>query len=265
MKRPKGTRKKYSERLTKKERKKIAACIIAGDKQVEVAREFGICVETVREVQREFGVSRWRELTPEIEEEILQLLRENIGLHRAVKMSRVPESAVRAIMREHGITHDAAGRRALTAEKRAQIAAAVRRREDYCVRLAEKFHVSRAVVQKIAHQVWGEGRFNSSVWPPMLSVFPQRHFDPKLAGPPDDAEASFIQVVDFIIKHMGERPKDPDQLAQLLLGVCLNYVPKPVLDAFTNIERENVQRYFAAHIAQALNTMRESENCAWKN
>ena len=81
----------------------------------------------------------------------------------------------------------------------------------------------------------------------------------------DDVEAGFIHLVDFVTKHMGERPKDPAQLAQLLLGVCLHYVPKQTLDAFTTIERENVEKYFSAHIGQALETLHESENCAWKN
>src|SRR5882762_3632773 len=49
MSRPKGTRKKYSERLTTAEKKKIVALTRAGDlKQIEIAREFGIRAETVR-------------------------------------------------------------------------------------------------------------------------------------------------------------------------------------------------------------------------
>lgn len=81
----------------------------------------------------------------------------------------------------------------------------------------------------------------------------------------DNVAASFIHLIDFVTKHMGEVPKDPDQLAQLLLGVCLHYVPRSVLDGFTTIERENVEKYFSVHIAEALTTLRQSDNCAWKN
>jgi hypothetical protein len=86
-----------------------------------------------------------------------------------------------------------------------------------------------------------------------------------IARQADDVEAGFIHLVDFVIKHMGEVPKDPDQLAQLLLGVCLHYVPKCVQSAFTIIERENVEKYFSVHIAEALNTLRQSESCGWEN
>jgi len=266
MSRPTGTRKKYSERLTKKERKKIAARIVAGDKQVEVAREFGIRAETVREVGREFGISRWRELTPAIEKEILELLRKEVGIHRVVKTSRVPESKVRAIMREHGIVHESGGR-ALPPEKRVQIAEAVRRRQDYCVRLAEKFNVSRAAVQKIAHQVWGEGRFNGSAWPPMLAVFPQRNFDPQLAGP--DAAVQLVSRICAVCFGGKLPPPENDTRFIAAMLSCLvpddfaapENIPQESRDTFRDKVRDN----FAAGLTQAVDCIRRQHEARWEN
>jgi hypothetical protein len=252
--RPKGTRRKYSERLTKKERKKIAARIIAGDKQVEVAREFGVCPDTVREVQREFGISRWRELTPEVERECVALLRLGTGVARSAKLARVSEPTTRMLMVKYGIVH-AHGGRVLAPEKAAKIREAVLRRDNYCTRLAEKFHVSPSVVLKIAHEVWGEGRFLSTAWPPMQSAFPQRNFDPQLAGP-DIA----VQLVSRICASCfgGKLPPTDDAVfvAAMMTAFCqtiLQGQPEPVVNSF------------AAGLSQAVNALRESENCAWKN
>jgi hypothetical protein len=100
---------------------------------------------------------------------------------------------------------------------------------------------------------------------PLESYFPLRPPQPMKEAERQDVEANFIGLVDFVIKHMGERPKDPDELAKVLLAIAMHYVPQPVLETFTSIERENVEKYFSVHIGQALDTLRQSDNARWKN
>jgi hypothetical protein len=124
---------------------------------------------------------------------------------------------------------------------------------------------------KLIHQVRQCERFIGNSKIPLDSYFPQKWPESKLGKKAeegsrvDDTEANFIGLVDFITKHLDEAPQEPSEMARLLLNICLHYVPRQVLNSFTNIERQNVERYFSAHIGQALATLRQSENCAWKN
>ena len=193
--RPKGTRKYFDQRLTAKEKRKIVARTRAGEKQVEIARRFGCCVHTIREVQRAAGLQLFRPLTPEVEKEVVELLRRGIGQNRVSKLTRVSERKVRAIMRKHGIHHKVGGL-PLPQEKHARIAAAVLRREDYCIRISEKYNVSKDIVRRIAHEIHGPGRLlGFPVWPPMSSYFPQKHFDVKTAGP-----EQYVQLVQRVLE-----------------------------------------------------------------
>jgi hypothetical protein len=259
MKRPKGTRKKYSERLTAAEKKKIIALTRAGDlKQIEIAAAMKCGADTIRAVQQAAGLKLWRELTREVEKECVELLRQGTGQYRCSKLTRVSEPKIRDLMRRHGIVHTHGGR-VLAPEKAAKIREAVKCRADYCVRLAEKFDVSPAVVRRIAHEVWGKGRFLSSVWPPMLSVFPQRNFD--FAKMEPDGCVAFVESV--IEKSFdGKFPFAPEHdrlfIAALLVGMQrinpdFDGQPQTILD------------HIALELTVAVDCLRRQRAAAWQN
>jgi hypothetical protein len=261
MKRPQGTRKKYCQRLTAAEKKKIIALTRSGDlKQIEIAAAMKCGVDTIRAVQQAAGLKLWRELTPEVEKECVELLRQGTGQYRTSQMTRVSEPKIRQLMRKHGIVHESGGR-ALTAEKRAQIAEAIRRREDYCTQLARKFGVSKKTVGKIAHQILGPGRLLGwPVWPPMSSVFPQTNFDFAKMTEPDQ----FVTFVESVVEKSfdGKFPCPPEHdrlfIAALLVGMQrIN----PDFDGQPKVVLDNI----AMELTVAVDCIRRQRAAAWEN
>jgi hypothetical protein len=154
--RPRGTRKPYS--LTKRDKSRILALTRAGVKQIEIARDLKLSVDTVRDTQRAAGLKLWRELTPDLEREAVALLRLGHGQYRVSRMTRVPQKKIHKLLAKYRIHHPV-GQPCLPAAKHASILERVMNREDFGVGIGKKEGVSRSTVLEIAHKIYGPGRF----------------------------------------------------------------------------------------------------------
>jgi len=260
MKRPAGTRKRYDQRLTAAERKKIIALTRAGDlKQIEIANAFRCGTDTIRRIQQTAGLKLWRELTPAVEREVVALLRLGRGQYRVSRMTKVPQPKVHEVMLKHNIFHPFG--EPSSPAKRARVLAKIRARTNYCVRIAKEEGVSKEYVRKLAHQIWGPGRFlPAPIWPPMSSIFPQTNVDFTKMTEPDQ----FVAVVQCVLEKSfdGKFPFAPEHdrlfIAAMLVGLQrIN----PDFDG----QSQAVLDSFAAGLTQAVSALRQSENSTWKN
>jgi DNA-binding CsgD family transcriptional regulator len=158
--RPRGTRKRYSQRLTKTEKGKILAATGKGIKQIQIAREFGCDVSTIRNVQKAAGLGRYAALTPALEAEVVALLRQGVGFQQVAKRTRLSSTTVKRIMAKYRIYHRV-GDPGLGLAKHARILERVRQREDFGVHIAEKENVSSDTVLRMAHRIYGPHRFRN--------------------------------------------------------------------------------------------------------
>ena len=112
MTRPKGTRRTFIQRLTADERKRIADLYRAGVPQIEIARQLGCEVCTIRRWERrQVGTRhrRRRAVTEKIKKEILVLLEARWGARRIADSIRVARPEVLAIMHAAGIKRKPGG------------------------------------------------------------------------------------------------------------------------------------------------------------
>jgi|SRR5580704_122386 transposase-like protein len=254
-----------TQKLSGEEKKEIVRLHCEGLRNVEICRELKLNRNTVHLALVKAGLRITRR-PPLPEKKVLELLRKGIGSRTIGKMLKVSHRHVLEFARKRGFCKP---KKEVSQATITLAVGAILRREGSASAISKRFGMPYGRTLAMAHALLQCERFLPTWKHPLSSYFPSRPPQPmrKEAEPcrQDNAEAGFIHLVDFITKHMGEVPKDPDELSKLLLAICLHYIPRPVLSAFTSIERENVQRYFAVHIAQALDTLRQSENCAWKN
>jgi hypothetical protein len=187
---PKGTRKSYAARLTPTEKKKICAMTLAGKEQIEIARAFGVRQETIRAAQKAAGLGIYAELTPDLKTKVIALLREGVGFGRVAKMTRLSSTLVREIMDKNHI-HHATGDPGMPQVRRTSIIKRVLARKDFGNHIAEKEGVSNDTVLRIAHRLFGEGRFRNRAQPLTF----QRNGD-------GDLEANAEKFAETVIKKI---------------------------------------------------------------
>jgi hypothetical protein len=199
-------------------KRKILQLIRAGVKQKEVARIIGCSVDTIVKVRKAAGLTLWRPLTPEVEAEVLALLRQGIGQKRTATLTRVPETRVREVMKKNQIVHPEGGVRL----PRESIVAAIFAKEDFCNKIAKRHGVAPTTVQRIAHEVLGPGPLSKkypleSIWPqiqkfvqerPMPTTFRGSAFP--LTGEPAEVLGAqqAVSLVELVIRDKG-LPPDP--------------------------------------------------------
>ena len=240
---------KHRWHLSDGEKKKIARLTRARVPQSTIARNLHIGRDTVSKWQRKMGLPT---VPPVPEKQILKLLRKGYGQHRIHKMLRVSQPKVHAVMVKHGIRN---GHATTPKENEDRFIAAVQRREDYIVRLAEKYQVAMCRAQRLAHQVLATPRFRPGASKPALSSdFPQRHFDVELARPDN-----YIQLVQRVLEKCfdGILPQvDVGAFVAAMMTAfaqtTLHGQPEPILDSF------------AAGLREAVITLRQSQT-SWRN
>jgi hypothetical protein len=258
-----------SKRLTLEERAEVVTLRRAGLHIGEISYKLGVNRNTVGKwiVKAGLPISRRPPIPEKKAKQMLALLRKRVERRKIGRMLGISHRAVREFANANGFAQP---KKEPTKEQILATVSAILAREGSGAAIAKKYGVPYKRTLAMAHNLLQCERFLPTWKRPLESYFPSRPPEPmkKEAEPSPqhgDGEANFIGLVDFITKQMDGAPKDPDELSKLLLGICLHYVPKPVLEAFTIIERENVEKYFSVHISQALATLRQSENCAWKN
>jgi transposase-like protein len=146
--------------LTKNEKKEICRRMTRGGvTQAALAIKYGCHPSAIQRTCEAAGIGRWAKLTPKLEARSVALLRAGKAVYRVAKTTRLQGRVIRELMAKHKIEHRRGGGPKLPAAKRAQIALAVRGREDYIYRLAKKFGVNIRTVRAIARQVAGVEKF----------------------------------------------------------------------------------------------------------
>ncbi len=261
------------------EKSDILAATHAGTKQIEIARKFNCCVDTIRSVQREFGFARWRELTPEVERECVALLRLGHGQYRVAKMTRVPQKKIHELMLKYYIVHPVGGL-PLPAPTRARITERVRERDAYGIRIAEKENVSKEPVLRIAHQIYGPGRFRGGRVPPFTFVInPDGNIEANCRKFVDDVfrgtfstEAQAMELTRIFTKlveryaqlwYDGNIPADRNAFIEELVSA---YLPPNLRGRtpFTPEEWRKQRQFVADHVRTAVDSLAGTES-VWKN
>jgi hypothetical protein len=110
--------------------------------------------------------------------------------------------------------------------------------------------------RKIAHEIRACPEFRRGLAkPPLSSNFPQKHFDPQLAGP-DVA----VQLVSKICASCfgGKLPATDD--AAFVAAMMAAFMPTILFG-----QPQAVLDCFAAGLSQAVGALRESEDSRWEN
>jgi hypothetical protein len=186
--RPRGTRKHFHQRLTAVEKRRILALARKRTKQIEIAQLFGCSVSTIQRVEKAASLKRWREITPEIEREVVRVLRAGNGQYRTAKLCRVSQPEVHKLMLKHKIRNKGGGH-GLPIKKRAAILDRVLQRENFANHIAEKENVSPPTVLEIAHAMFGPHRFSTRGVPFTSAIN---------AG--SDVEANFTKFAENIVR-----------------------------------------------------------------
>lgn len=142
----------------------------------EIAAFLGKSLSCIKFWQRRQGFRAHPKMNPELENQIIALY-ENHSQIWVARETNVSEKQVHAVLLRRGIPLRKGGNQPmLTPQKRQQAVAMIRGRNMYCRGIAAKLGVSRDSVEKLAHAVTGcERFFGGALWPPLQSVFPQRH------------------------------------------------------------------------------------------
>ena len=74
-------------------------------------------------------------------------------------------------------------------ESEARLVEAIKRRDDYAIRLARKHGVGKVKTNRLAHEILETRQFRPGLSKPVLSsTFPQKHYDPKMGKADEFAE-----------------------------------------------------------------------------
>jgi hypothetical protein len=156
--------------LTAEEIEQIRKLTLQGMRQGKIAKLLHLGRDTVGQWQVRMGLPT---VPPIPEEEILKLFKLKWGGYRIAKHLHVPRNQVYAIAHEHGLT---LGWSKTPPENEARFIEALKRGENYRIRLARKYGVAICRAREIAKQVLKTERFRPGLSkPPLSSDFPQRH------------------------------------------------------------------------------------------
>jgi hypothetical protein len=287
--RPRGTRKFFHQRLKRREKKAILARLRSGEKQIEVAREFGTCPETIREIRKAAGLRLFRPLTPALEREIVTLLRQGFGQRSVSKLTKISERKIRRIMREHKIFHRT-GDPGLPQAKHLEILGGVRARRKFANRLAQELRVSSFTVLRTAHAIYGPHRFRNRGKPltsahhpdqnieenclkfllavarkrlhlekntdELLSRYAQRNGGRTML---DQSSTEALYLMDSIVREYfrGTMPQNHVRFAESLAKLCLEKIPREVLDSLDPDERGIIEGNFCVTFIEAAERLRK--------
>jgi len=167
--------KKRRWHVTEKEKNEIRRLTLAGVRQIVIARTLKITAPRVSAAQRAMGLPTCL-VTPEAE--IMRLFRAGVGGYEISRRLHCPANRVWAVMHKNGFQRADKFGIWTPQENIDRFTEALRRREDYVVRLAKKYNVGLCKANRIAHQILGTYRFRpGQAKPPLSSDFPQKHHD----------------------------------------------------------------------------------------
>lgn len=151
-----------------------------GKTREEIGKRLGVKPATVYVWQKRFGIARKERgpivtpITPELEAEVVGLLRKGNGLMSVHKATGISMPRITRIRDKYRI----APRIQKTPKANEQrFIAALKRREGYIRTLAKKYGVAFCRAKRLAHTTLGKGRFcPGATKPPLSSQYPQKWF-----------------------------------------------------------------------------------------
>jgi transposase len=164
---------------TKQKRMMIEQLTRAGKRQAAIARLLGMHRNSIYLAQRELGLSAWQRPSPEVEAQIISLLRSGLGTGKVCRQLGVTEHFVRLTARKnrfHRKPGEVGYRSQLSPAKRQRILEEITQRRNFGTHLASKYKVPYKLILKLAHETLACPRFRAGYASPFLSNFPQRHF-----------------------------------------------------------------------------------------
>jgi hypothetical protein len=172
---------KHRWHVTAEEKKEIRRLTRASMRQSEIASMLNISRDTVARWQLRMGLREaWKGLPTRPKAEtipearILKLFKRGWGGYRIARRVRVSVPKVYAIAHKHGISN---GWSQTPKENEERFIEALKRREDYVVRLARKYKVAFCRANRIAHEILGCPDFRPGASkPPLSSNYPQRYY-----------------------------------------------------------------------------------------
>jgi hypothetical protein len=250
--------------LTIKEKAQIYRLTLKRVPQATIARLLHIGAPSVSKAQREMGLpTRLAMVIPE--QRIMELFEKGWGGVRIAKQLRIAVSAVYKVAHKHGFRRqDGSG----SPEPKGDVAGfieALKRRENYVIRLARKYGVAICRAQRIAHEVLGTYRFRPGASKPALSSdYPQRHFDTAFAG--QQREEALARIVKGAIAagFGGKLPEDLVGLSRLIaasINVCILIFKRARPEVFFDrADQTKLSDYFMPRFLETIATLRTAQN-----
>jgi transposase len=167
--------------LSNSEKNEIRRLTRAGIRQSEIGRRLKIGRDTVGLWQKRLGLQTRPPLVPAPEKQIMRLLKRGMGLHPVARKLGIPMYRVwRTAKKNRWRRADGNGRADPAANESAFIEA-VKNRDDHVVNLAAKYHIGLCRANRLAHEILQTVQFAPGPSKPALSsVFPQKHFGPRV-------------------------------------------------------------------------------------
>jgi hypothetical protein len=170
---------KFRWHLSTEEKEKIRELTLKGIRQSVIARTLKITAPIVSKVQRSLNLPT-RLVVPEAK--ILQLFERGWGGYRISKHLHVPANQVFAVAHRNNFHRKDNAGYPTPAANEARFIEALKRREDYVLRLARKYKVGICKANRLAHEVLECPEFRpGAARPPLSSNFPQKHFHERKA------------------------------------------------------------------------------------
>jgi hypothetical protein len=175
---------KFGWHNSAKERAKIKRLTLAGIRPSVIARIMHLTAPPVSKTQRAMGLPT---CLPTPERETVELFTQGWSGKRIREHLGVPANRIWAVHKKYGFKKaDGTGAAGRPKGDIRGFIEAVKRRDDYIKRLAEKYGLGICYAKKLAHEVLATLQFRPGASkPPLSSDFPQRHFDARRAGPED--------------------------------------------------------------------------------
>jgi hypothetical protein len=158
-----------------KQKRKIEQLTRSGKRQAEIAFLLRIHRNSVYRAQRALGLTACQRPSPEVEAQIVPLLRSGLGTGKVCRRLNVTEHFVRLTARKNKFHRKPGYRSHLPRAKRRRIVDEIKNRRNFAVDIAAKYHASYKTVLRMAHSVLGCPVFRPGRGSPLISNFPQRH------------------------------------------------------------------------------------------
>jgi hypothetical protein len=248
--------------LTAKEIKQIRKLTLQRVPQGTIASVMSVGRATVSKWQLRLGLPT---RVPVPEAKIMELFEKGWGGYRISKHLHVPVNQVYGVAHRNNFHRKDGAGYPTPLENEMRFAAAVRKREDYIIRLARKYKIGICKAQRLAREILDTPRFRPGASKPVLSSdFPQRHFDVAFGGHQRDETLAYIVRNAVAAGFGGKVPENLAGLSRLVaacIGVCVAICHREKPEVyFSPTDQEKLTDFFMPRFLETIHTLRSAEN-----